>query len=185
VSDLVDQYTYKMNGKTALLLLWTFFVYLLTSCQGDETHSGGKVELYLLESFTTIDHSCQIDDAGITLEDGPLIPYSDLVSYNSSEHIFELSEHGKETISDQDLAIHGKPFGVAIDGEVIYTGYFWASFSSSICQWITTDPLFIELNNGLKMQLGYPGQIDGIEIPDKRNDPRILATFKRDGKLIG
>lgn len=185
MSDLVDQYTCKMNGKTTLLLLWAFFGYLLTSCHGDEAPSGVKVEIYLLRSFETLDQTCQIDDAGIALEDEPLIPYSDLVSYNPSEHMFQLSERGKETISDQDLAIHGKPFGVAIDGEVIYTGYFWASFSSSICQWITTDPLFIELNNGLKMQLGYPGQIDGFEIPDKRNDPRILATFKRDGKLIG
>jgi hypothetical protein len=52
-----------------------------------------------------------------------------------------------------------------------------------MCQWVVADPLFIENDHGLMINLGYPGTWEGYEIPDKRNDPRILETFKQDGKL--
>jgi hypothetical protein len=52
------------------------------------------------------------------------------------------------------------------------------------CQWVVADPLFYGINDGLKINLGYPGTWEGYEIPDKRNDPRILAVFRKDGKLV-
>ena len=42
----------------------------------------------------------------------------------------------------------------------------------------------LSLQNELKVELGYPGQIQGTIIPDKRNDSQILDIFKRDNKLI-
>jgi hypothetical protein len=39
-------------------------------------------------------------------------------------------------------------------------------------------------DNELWVELGYPGPIDGVEIPDERNHPLILDIFRRDGKLI-
>ena len=38
--------------------------------------------------------------------------------------------------------------------------------------------------NELKVQLGYPVGFNGIQIIDKRNDDRIIESFRRDNKLI-
>ncbi len=164
-------------------LLIAFLGWTLFFCQDSEISPGKKVELYLLESFETVDNTCQIDEEAVKLQDWPLIGYSDFVSYDASEHIFELSDPGNEYISDQGFTLHGEPFAITVDGEIIYTGYFWAGFSSTGCLWVVTDPFFAD-DIGLQIQLGYPGEIDGVEIPDRRNDPRILATFRQDGKLI-
>jgi hypothetical protein len=49
--------------------------------------------------------------------------------------------------------------------------------------WIVIDQVFIK-DNVLKVELGYPGTPPGNIIPDKRNDPRILAVLERDHKLV-
>lgn len=173
-----------MIRKLHFLLLFTIPGFLTISCDKDAVTPGVSVDIYLLESFETIDHFCQIDESSIVLQNEPLIRYQDIVSYNSSEYIFSLSSQGQEAIEDFDLAIHGQAFAVTVDGEPIYTAFFWASFSSAMCQWVVADPLFIGNDDGLKINLGYPGTWEGFEIPDKRNDPRLLAVFKKDGKLI-
>jgi hypothetical protein len=172
-----------MIQKLLAALLIVVVALIQTSCNKDDVAPGEKVELYLLQSFETIDNTCQIDESKFVLEEDPLIRYADLLSYNSSEHVFSLSSQGQEAIEDFDLSIHKRAFAIAVDGEPIYTAYFWASFSSMSCQWVVADPFSIDYNGGLKILLGYPGHMDGIEIPDKRNDPHLLTVFKRDGKL--
>lgn len=79
--------------------------------------------------------------------------------------------------------IHGTPFAVTIDKEIIYTGYFWCGYSSSMVDWVTIDPLNYSGKNRLRVSLGYPGLIQGDYIPDDRNDDRILDILRRDSKL--
>lgn len=173
-----------MIRKLQLLLLSTILGFLTISCDEDAVTPGDKVEIYLLSSFETIDNSCQIDEASIMIKSQPLLQYSDLLSYNSNDYIFSLSNNAKETIAALDFPTNGVPFVVTVDREIIYTAYFWPAYSSASCQWIVADPFSIDFNDGLKIQLGYPGHMDGIEIPDKRNDPRILAVFRKDGNLV-
>jgi hypothetical protein len=49
--------------------------------------------------------------------------------------------------------------------------------------WVTIDPLNYSSKNQLRVQLGYPGLIQGDYIPDNRNDKRILDVLQRDSKL--
>ena len=80
--------------------------------------------------------------------------------------------------------LFGSAFAVTIDGEVIYTGYFWSLISSQIVDWVVTDLLTVQTSARLEMDLGYPSLMEWMEIPDKRNDRRVLSVFHRDGKLI-
>ncbi|HER08721.1 MAG TPA: hypothetical protein ENO20_07400 [Bacteroides sp.] len=142
------------------------------------------VELYLLESYETVESTCQIDQSTAELQKDPLIKYADFLSYDSCTHIFKLSEDAKKAIENMEHAVDGVAFGVTADDELIYTGYFWPAYSSLICNWICIDPLRVNQGNELRVGLGYPVMMEGWEIPDKRNDPRILKIFKEDGKLV-
>ena len=160
-----------------------FVVVNLISCHTDDVIPGKNVEFYLLKSFENIDNSCQINESTVVLMSDPLLRYTDLLIYDPNEYTYQLSSKAKDAINALDFPTSGLPFAVTVDGEIIYTAYFWPSYSSMSCQWAVTDPFLIDFNNGLKIELGYPGRFDGVEIPDKRNDPHILAVLRKDGKL--
>jgi len=71
-----------------------------------------------------------------------------------------------------------------VDNEIVYTGYFWPSLSSISCNWIVIDPVSTEINNEMKVELGYPSPAYGTDIPDKRNSNQIIDVFRRDNKLV-
>jgi hypothetical protein len=168
------------------ILILGIFALLLFSPTGCEKWGGdaeGDVELYLLESYQTKDESCAIEFSSVKVREEPLIGYSDIKSYNSKEHIFKISDAAATVVEDQVHSVSGLAFAVVANDEVIYTGYFWPSYSSASYQWIVIDPLMIFGDNELKVALGYPGLMDGAYIPDERNNEKILDIFRRDGKL--
>ena len=168
------------------ILISAIFALLLFSPTGCEKWGGdaeGDVELYLLESYLTEDESCAIEFSSVKVREEPLIGYSDIKSYNSKKHIFSISDAAAGVVTDQVHSVNGLAFAVVANDEVVYTGYFWPSYSSATCQWIVIDPLMISGDNELSVALGYPGLMDGAYIPDERNNEKILDIFRRDGKL--
>jgi len=184
VSALMKPEFGQMKKIAINFLTFLLFSLALISCCGDDVSTGEKVELYLLEYFETVEQTCQIDESTIVINKNPLLYYSDFISYNSKEYTFKLSERGRSAIGLEDFPVTGLPFAIVVNNEIIYTGYFWPGYSSASCQWIVTDPISLYSIDEMRIQLGYPGQIDGISIPDHRNDPRLLYVFRRDGKLI-
>lgn len=166
----------------ASIILWILLPF--ASCDWDQGNVTGKVEFYLVAEFNTVGEGCAIDPQSVKLYPDPLIRYSELLSYNPEEHTFEITDGAKDTIRNLEHSVVGVPFGVTAGGELIYTGYFWPAYSSLSCQWVVIDPLFGMRGNTLRVELGYPGISEGAEIPDRRNDPRILGIFRRDGKLV-
>ncbi len=74
----------------------------------------------------------------------------------------------------------GTPFGVVVDKQVIYYGILKPSYSSSSCaNSITMD--YVGTNNKIAMNLGYAGA--DINIDDQRNNSKLLATLRNQGKL--
>jgi hypothetical protein len=110
-----------------------------------------------------------------------IIYYDEILSYSPKNYTFTITESCANRLNG--FHIHGTPFAVTIDKQIIYTGYFWCGFSSSMVDWITIDPLNYGGKNKLRVSLGYPGLIQGDYIPDDRNDYRILEVLRRDGKL--
>ncbi len=144
----------------------------------------GDVELYLLESYETVGNTCQIDETTVAIKQSALVSYSDFISYNSKEYIFEISDKSKEAIQDLEHSVQGIAFAIMADNKLIYTGYFWPCYSSAICNWVVTDPTSLLMSNELRISLRYPGPSQGVVIPDNRNDKQILDIFRRDGKLL-
>jgi len=114
----------------------------------------------------------------------PLVYYSDFISYNSKTYIFVISNDSKDRIQNLEHSVHGIPFALKVDNNLVYTGYFWPSYSSAMCKWIVIDPMRLLISNELKVYLGYPWSQSVVGIPDKRNDNQILDIFRSDNKLI-
>jgi hypothetical protein len=161
--------------------------FTISSCQhnDDVNPNHGVVELYLLELFETTDkYYFQIDETTVVIEKHPLLEYSDLIAYNSKDYTFKITKHAETKIKNLDHHIHGLAFAIKANNEMIYTGYFWPSYSSASCDWVVIDPYSIGQTNEMQVRLGYAGPGQGVTIPDKRNDPDLLEIFRRDNKLI-
>lgn len=160
---------------------------LSLSCNSanDKSEPQGEVELYLLADHDiTNETDREIVSESVELQDTPFLSYADLLNYNSSEYEFSITDNARSRIENMENSVRGVPFGVVANNELIYTGYFWPSFSSLICKCLVIDPVAPTLRNEnkLKMKLGYPGFFEGID--DNRNDPKVIDIFSRDDKLI-
>jgi len=159
-----------------LLLLLCFFI--PTSCKKETTKSGKEIEIYLLKSYIR-ETTGSISNVSLELEDSALVKYEDILWYDSDTHIFKVSSKTANWLND--VPPHGKAFAIAINKDIIYTGYFWSSLSSGICNWVVINPL----NNGngeLSVDLGYHQGLEQV-IPDNRNDNRLLEILRLDNKL--
>jgi hypothetical protein len=146
-------------------------------------NSGDTVEIYLLESFNKTT-GLKIDESTVQLKSTPLIAYSDIVSYDSSKHIFKLTDNGKNVLTNLTQSGIRMAYAVKVKDTVIYTGYFWSSIMSSSCDWGVMDIIDLPLKNEIAVRVGYPGLAAGDVIPDKRNDKRIIDILKSGNKLI-
>jgi len=149
----------------------------------NQNKNDGVIEFYLLDTFAKIDNSCQIDETTVITESSPLVYYSDILSYDSADYTFELSDRAIDAIENLEHSVIGLAFAVKANNILIYTGYFWPSYSSASCDWIVMDPTMLGIGNKIQVRLGYPGLIQGQIIPDKRNDKRIINILESDNKL--
>ncbi|KKQ32938.1 MAG: hypothetical protein US49_C0004G0042 [candidate division TM6 bacterium GW2011_GWF2_37_49] len=157
---------------------------LLSGCTKgiDNLFSSDGVEIYLLKAYKTVENSQKIDQKSVVLKNSPVVKYSDILSYNSDNHTFKVSDRALDAIKNIDHSVFGVAFAVTANGRVVYTGYFWPSYSSASCNWVTIEPFMAEYTKELKVTLGYPGDWEGVE--DRRNDERIISILSRDKKLI-
>jgi hypothetical protein len=110
-----------------------------------------------------------------------VISDNEIVWYDKTSYQIKMTEEGVKKISSLEVSVTGNPFVARIDGQEIYTGSFWVSFSSLSYSGIVIDSLRIQ-NNTLRIDLGYPSSqfFEGV---DNRNDPRILDHFQKLSKL--
>ncbi len=171
-----------MTRPIILILIISIFA----SCEKYQSvrQPGTGLEFYLIKDFQRVGTSAKIINSTVTLSDSVIIYYDEIISYDSDTYTFTVTESCANKLNDfKNNHIHGTPFAVTVDKEIIYTGYFWCGFSSSMVDWVTIDPLNYSGKNRLRVSLGYPGLIQGDYIPDNRNDYRILDILKKDGKL--
>lgn len=169
------------------LILFAPVIFLISdSCQKDSDvyATGHELEFYVLDSFKTVNGTDKIIDSTVILYDSALIRYDQIISYDMSNHSFTLDESAIDYLNAEGgLKYHFKAFAVTIDKQIIYTGYFWPSYASSIKQWFVIDPIQYSSKNELKVNLAYPSDSFAGSYPDLRNDKRLISLLKRDGKL--
>ncbi|MFZ5940369.1 MAG: hypothetical protein ACOYXB_07325 [Bacteroidota bacterium] len=171
-------------------MTWKIFsvaiLFVLSGCERQSLiGEGDTADFYILEEFRTQENSMAILEGTALAGSEKIIGYNDILSYSPLTCTFIVSDSISERLNDvSSTSVHGTPFALVIGGEIIYTGYFWAGFSSRTVDWITIDPLDYTGDNSLPVTLGYPAGFAADEIPDKRNDPRLLSLLKRDDKLV-
>lgn len=168
------------------LIILILIVILFSGCEKYQysREPGNGLEFYLIKNFQKVDNSSKIINSTVILSDSVIIYYDEILSYNPNTYTFTVKENCSNRLNDiRNPNIHGTPFAVTVNRQIIYTGYFWCGFSSSMVDWVTIDPLNYGGRNELRVSLGYPGLIQGDYIPDDRNDPRILNTLRKDRKL--
>lgn len=162
----------------------TFFIIMMMSSCHKNCESGQsdkRLDFYFLQDYKTKSQSDAIIPESVVLSNEKAISYEEILKYNPENHGFKLKRSTIERLNTEP-SIHKRTFAVVIDGEIIYTGYFWALFSSSICDWTNID----YLDNGrnvIYVKLGYPTDAYGINNIDERNNKRILDLLDCDGKL--
>jgi len=167
------------------ILIMLFFLFGFTNCEkkcgfGEIT---GEVEFYLIDSFQLQGQDCAINENSILLESESFILYEEIISYDRESYLFELEESALERIAQLEHSVTGRPFALLANGELVLSGYFWPAYSSISCPWYIIDPLMVDYHGGLKLVMGYPGEIPGLFDPDRRLDERMLEIFATDGKL--
>ncbi|TFH49215.1 MAG: hypothetical protein E4G92_02230 [Bacteroidia bacterium] len=162
---------------TAMLLLAAV---AFNGCDKYDKDIVGEIEIYLLDEYNQKPESSAILNTGMVLEATPVVAYAEIIGYDATTCTFDLEPAAAARLQD----LYQSAFAVTISGEIVYTGYFWSGLSSQIVDWVVADLVTLEMSGELKMDLGYPYLMEGMNIPDDRNDNRLLSVFHRDGKLI-
>ena len=152
--------------------------FLFISCKKEDTASGNLVEIYLLKNYQMSTGKCSVDAA--SLLDSAVVLNNDIIAYSVSEYKFTLNF---AAIQKLKTLTDFTPFAVTVDKQVIYYGIFKPAFSSSSCGESVTMDIDWNAGNKITLNLGYPGTIQGITIDDQRNNPKLIATLKNQGKL--
>jgi hypothetical protein len=166
-----------------LLFILTITVICL-SCKKDNIKAGETVEIYLLKTIQTVSGKCQINSSTSVLQETAIIKNQDILEYSQIDYQFKLTDTAMQKVKTfKDFT----PFAVTVDKQVIYYGFFKPSFSSSSCDnSITMDIAWAPqgmVTNKISLKLGYPGALQGVTIDDQRNNTKLLATLKKQGKL--
>jgi hypothetical protein len=151
----------------SIVIKLTFFLIILTSCEKD---SGFGLEIYY-----------EIIAGSEKLYKNPIISYNEIISYDSTNHYFQIDATKAQEFNKEKWSVSGTAFAVTINRSVIYSGYFMPGYSSLGLDWISIDPLSIDSKIGVF--LGYPGDWSQISNRDPRNDYRIISFLKHDNKL--
>jgi len=172
--------------KTLKLIILAVFLVFIAACEKepDFGNAGKDVEFYVIKSYKVKTGTSEIIDSSVVLENKALITYNQILYYSPKEYKFELDKSAIDTINQEGgLKYHFKAFAVTVDKNIIYTGYFWPGYASTIKKWFTIDPILNSGNNTLKVQLAYPTNSFAGTYTDLRNDPRMIKVFRRDGKI--
>jgi hypothetical protein len=161
-------------------LLLTIITLLIFSCKKENAAPGKTVEIYLLKSFQLVNGQCRINQSTAILQDTVTIGNNDIQRYSISDHTFTLNFLTMQRVKAfRDIT----PFAVTVDKQVVYYGIFKSMYSSASCDnSITMNDIF-SADNKIVMQLGYPGVVQYTTVEDQRNNPKLIATLRSQGKI--
>jgi hypothetical protein len=170
-----------MCNRTSHLLIIIFSLILL----GCQPAQNDHFAIYLLSQDIPATELSQIDIGQLTLESSPILSNDDIVSYDKTRHIVELTQAAFDRIQGiftLPVKVDGIPFVVCVGKERIYTGAFWTPLSSLSYDGVVIMQTFDTENATIQIALGYPGP-DAFTGTDPRADPRIIKALEQDGKL--
>jgi hypothetical protein len=168
-----------MLNKLSLLLI---IVFAITSSACKPIKEDGFA-IYLLTQNIPANELSQIDINLLTLETKPIISNDDIISYDKTNHIIELTQVTYTRVQQIfPIPVNGIPFVVCVGNERIYTGAFWTPISSISYDGVVIMQPFNAKDTTIQITLGYPGP-DFFTGNDLRADSRIMKALEEDEKI--
>jgi hypothetical protein len=170
-----------INGAAVILVILAIFLLSMLAIQADrkrEEDKKGAISfgIHLVRNMTG-PQAAEMPLERLVLDSTPILSDEDIRLYQWSGHVLNLYDEQAFLDRLPSVPTHGLPFVVMVNGERIYLGAFWTSFSS-----LSTElPVIDVFLPPLAIKPGYPW--DQVQDPDPRNDPRIRSVFKVLGKL--
>ena len=142
--------------------------------------NGEGVAFYLIKDF---DWQTDIDIDAIDLEEEPFISYDDIVAYDSSAHVFQLTTDASSFfLGDGNIDMKG--FVLTVDDETILNGVLWSPIHSQVCSDVVLT-LYIDNavhGNLIELVAAYPSEKYASEQVNL-NDSRLINRLAADNKL--
>jgi hypothetical protein len=168
-----------MKPARALLFALLALALLVGGCSRDESRQGFTI--YLLRGDISPTQLPALSRVEIASE--PLIATADIISYK--DHIITLTPSAFHRLAKLKVPVHGLPFAVCVDRNVIYTGAFWTPISSvSYDGVVIMQPLPSMEGDAIMISLGNPlSSYFNPNLTDPRGDARIMNALRAAGKL--
>jgi hypothetical protein len=157
----------KYSFLLTLFLIGTFF-----SCSKDKSYEPLEI---LYQAERSANDNTLINDK---------IAYKDIIGYDTTNYTFLIDSTVIRKIRNYFFPSAGLPFTVNVDGEIIYRGMFFPSYSNSLQDGLIIDPEESLIGNKLTVRKETGWCATALPSEDLRNDKRIIAVLQRDHKLI-
>lgn len=163
---------------------WLLFLLIsLMTMPGCRKKGTGKVEIYLLQSYTTYSDPSNPGLVSINnaiLQDTPFVRDDEIRYYDQQARSFRIRTNIK-----QDVQTFGpdKAFAVTVNNTPIYYGRVHPAYLSSITIGIATIDPILTGTNDLPIRFAFIDQLAILQQLDKRNDPAILNALRATGRL--
>jgi hypothetical protein len=167
--------------KTSFLLIIVLAL-IFSGCQSAQKDG---FAIYLLAQDLPASALSQNDLGKLVLESEPILSSADIISYDKTNHIIELTRAAHTRIQKVfplPVKVNGFPFVVCVGKERIYAGAFWTPLSSLSFDGVVIMQSFDANETSIQLSLGYPGP--GFHSgKDPRSDARILNALQQEKKL--
>ncbi|MBU2494130.1 MAG: hypothetical protein KJ571_16000 [Bacteroidetes bacterium] len=161
-----------------ILILSLFFIGCDTST--NSINDSSVFGIYLLKNDTlSTDKAKQFSLESLIVENEPIINIDDIISYEWSNHIVNLTPEAFEKFNAIEIKIkstYGLPFIVMVNSQKIYLGNVYPGYSS----YFHMDLPFINVAPFIEMRIG---RAPDKNIVDKRTDQRIYSVLKNNNKI--
>jgi len=148
-----------------------------------------KEEVKAVDSNTSLVNAFHIEKEG--LESLPFITDDEILSFRIKKdtfdskiieyHIFEVLENVAKRINDLNISLsEGRQFALLVNGNIVYTGYFWNLRSSFVCKHITA----IAFWNQILIERMLPDFGFENEETDNRKNPILFDCLKATNRFI-
>jgi hypothetical protein len=119
-----------LSAKVNKLSLLLIVIFALSSSACQPSKEDGCAICLLSQNISSTELA-QIDIDRLPLESEPVLPNDDIISYDRTNHIPELTQAAARRVQKIfPVPVNGIPFVICAENERIYTGAFWTPISS-------------------------------------------------------
>lgn len=172
------------------MLKWILLIILTFQASNSQSVVKWEIEIYLLTSLeaeTGKDDTVRSSSTALLslpfIADGEILGYKIGQDYQGQKPSYSivLNNVARAKLNKLNIPVCcGRHFVITVNKRPIFDGYFWCTYSSYSCGFLTVET---PSSNDLKIQNGYPKEHSFGEHPDPRGDVVLLQAFRESERL--